>query len=71
MARSMYRLIGLQLAVCLLLFGTTAQGQIDLGVVQAQAVNPSFSQFKARGTNRVPLMVRVPYQRHQRQRMKL
>lgn len=55
------RKVGLCLTLCGLLFVSSAQGQIDLGVLQAQSVRSSFSQFKVAGTNRIPVMIRVPF----------
>lgn len=60
MSNSIRHELVLRLALCGFLFGSTARGQVDLGLVQAQVPQTSFSQFKARGSNYVHVMVGIP-----------
>ena len=59
MSNRVVREIGRCLLLGVLLFGSKARGQIDLGVLPSAPSN--YSQFKAAGSNHVPLMIRVPY----------
>ena len=59
MSDRVVREIGRCLLLGVLLFGSKARGQIDLGVLPSAPSN--YSQFKAAGSNHVPLMIRVPY----------
>jgi subtilisin family serine protease len=55
------REFGRCLFLCLVFLGSNAKGQIDLGAIKAQSPQSAYSQFKAAGSNHVPLMIRVPY----------
>ncbi len=61
MSDRIVREIGRCLLLCLLFFGPSAKGQIDLGALKVESSQAGYAQFKAAGSNHVPLMIRVPY----------
>ena len=47
-------------SLCVVALGHDAQAQLDLGILQANAPQTTFSQFRSRGGDRVPLLVHLP-----------